>query len=202
MNQPNPVLEQIARSLEMTSAIVEQITESQWSEPTPCAGWDVREVLNHLVGGMRIFTAELTGNDAGADHEADWLGADPLAQFVDAAAADRAAWDRPDALTGAVTISLGVLPGPMAAVVHLTEVLVHGVDLAVATGRAHLIDEDLCASLLATMLGMGVDAFRVPGVFGPEVAAPDDAAPHAQLAAFLGRDLSRDLGRVGAGAAS
>jgi uncharacterized protein (TIGR03086 family) len=191
MNEPYDVIDRIERSLDMTRAIVSQITETQWTEPTPCADWDVREVLNHMVGGMRIFTAELTGNDAGADHEADWLGADPVGQFLDAAAADRSAWRQPGALSTTVQISLGALPGPMAAVIHLTEVLVHGVDLAVATGRVDLIDQQLCADLLATMRAMGVDAYRMPGVFGPEVAAHPGAAPHDQLAAFLGRDLER-----------
>jgi uncharacterized protein (TIGR03086 family) len=191
VQQPNPVVGQIERALDMTGRVVAEIDDVQWTAPTPCADWDVRDVLNHTVGGMRIFTAELTGQEPGADHEADWLGNDPMGQFADAAAADRSAWGSPDALSGTVTISLGTLPGPMAAVIHLTEVLVHGVDLAVATGQAHLIDEELCADLLATMRAMGVDAYRLPGVFGPEVAAPELAAPHEQLASFLGRDLQR-----------
>lgn len=198
MSEPYDVIDQIERSLDMTSAIVEQITETQWTEPTPCADWDVREVLNHTVGGMRIFTAELTGREAGADHEADWLGTDPKGQYLDASAADLAAWRQPDALSTTVRISLGALPGPMAAVIHLTEVLVHGVDLAMATGGVGLIDQELCASLLVTMRGMGVDAYRMPGVFGPELAPSAGAAPHEQLAAFLGRDLER----VSAGVAS
>jgi uncharacterized protein (TIGR03086 family) len=95
-----------------------------------------------------------------------------------------------------VTISVGSLPGPLAAVVHLTEILVHGVDLAVATGQEQLIDQELCAGLLVTMRAMGVDAYRVPGVFAPEVAAPEAVAPHEQLASFLGRDLGRVLPAV------
>jgi len=174
----------------MTARIVARINDAQWSAPTPCAEWNVRDVLNHTVGGMRIFAAELTGEDPGADHEADWLGDDPQGRFTSAAHADRSAWSRPDALARTVTISLGSLPGPMAAVVHLTEILVHGVDLAVATGQERLIDQELCAGLLGTMRTMGMDAFRVPGVFGPEVAAPEAVAPHEQLAAFLGRDLT------------
>lgn len=73
----------------------------------------------------------------------------------------------------------------------------HGVNLAMATGQVQLIDQELCAILLATMHGRGVDAYRVPGVFGPEVVAPA-AMPHEQLAAFPGRDLQR----VSAGVAS
>ena len=181
------VVDQIERAVDTTAAIVAGIAADQWDRPTPCAGWDVRTALNHVVGGMRIFAAELEGTDAGADHEADWLGADPVGAYEKAAAADRAAWRRPDALEQTVHISLGALPGPMAAVVHLTEIVVHGTDLAVATGQEPLVDEELCGELLVTMRSMGIDAYRIPGVFDPETQTTEDAPPHRRLLAFLGR---------------
>ncbi|MFG1689260.1 TIGR03086 family metal-binding protein [Nonomuraea sp. NPDC049269] len=181
------VVDQIERAADMTAGIVAGIAADQWDRPTPCAGWDVRTLLNHVVGGMRIFAAKLDGTDPGADHEADWLGADPVGAYEKAAAADRAAWRRPDALEQTVHISLGVLPGPLAAVVHLTEILVHGLDLAIATGQESLVDEELCGDLLVTMRSMGIDAYRIPGVFGPETQTAEDAPLHRQLLAFLGR---------------
>ncbi|MFC4787145.1 TIGR03086 family metal-binding protein [Nocardioides sp. MAHUQ-72] len=185
------VVDEIARSLATTGAVVAGIGEDQWVLGTPCEGWTVRTVLNHTVGGMRIFAAELEGLPPGADHEADWLGSDPRTAFAEAAHADATAWRRPGALGGTVTLGMGTLPAPMAAVIHLTEVLVHGVDLAVATGQQHLLDEASCERLLATMHAMGgVDAYRQPGMFGPEVAAPADARPHERLLAFLGRTVS------------
>jgi uncharacterized protein (TIGR03086 family) len=193
------VTAQIERGLDMAAGIVAGIAEHQWTAGTPCEGWTARQVVNHLVGGMRIFTAELTGQGPAADHESDWLGDDPRGAFVGAAAADREARRLPDALVRPVTISLGRLPGPMAAVVHLTEVVVHGVDLAIATGQVTLIDQPLCEELLAMMVGMGgIDAFRVPGVFGPEVETVETAPPHQRLAAFVGRELDAVEAGVGA----
>jgi uncharacterized protein (TIGR03086 family) len=184
------VIDQIELAIEATADIVNGITDGQWARPTPCDGWDVSAVLNHTVGGMRIFAAELDGAGAGADHEADWLGANPKGAYADAAAADRAAWRRPDALDKTVRISLGALPAPMAAVIHFTEILVHGVDLAVATGQEDRVDEQLCEELLAMMQGMGgIDAYRLPGVFGPALPAPDNAPTHRRLLAYLGRNL-------------
>ncbi|MGI5491120.1 hypothetical protein [Microtetraspora malaysiensis] len=84
------------------------------------------------------------------------------------------------------------VPGPMAALIHLTELLVHGADLAVATGREDLVDQAACDQLLATMRGMDFHAFRRPGMFGPEIPAPGDAPAHRQLLAFLGRNLPQD----------
>lgn len=181
------VVDQIERAVDMTAVIVAGIAADQWDRPTPCADWDVHTLLNHVVGGMRIFAAKLDGIEPGADHEADWLGADPVGAYEKAAAADRAAWRRPDALEQTVHISLGVLPGPLAAVVHLTEIVVHGTDLAAATGQESLVDEELCGDLLVTMRSMGIDAYRIPGVFDSETRTTEDAPPHRRLLAFLGR---------------
>ncbi|MFI9249616.1 TIGR03086 family metal-binding protein [Streptomyces sp. NPDC053069] len=182
------VVARIEWAVEVTGRVVDAVADTQWRIATPCKPWDVHTVLNHTVGGMHIFAALLNGTEPGRAHEDDWLGEDPKAAYRAAAAADLAAWTRPGALDTTVRIALGPLPGPVAALVHLTEVCVHGVDIAVATGGESLLDEDLCEHLLTTMRQTpGFDSFRVPGVFGPELPAPADAAPHIRLLAFLGR---------------
>ena len=63
-------------------------------------------------------------------------------------------------------------------------------DLAVATGREDLVDQQLCVALLELMHGMGgIDGFRIPGVFGPEVPVPAQAPNHRRLLAYAGRRL-------------
>jgi len=183
------VIDRIDSALDMTTGVVAGISPDQLAAPSLCAGWDVRTELNHLVGGMCIFAAELAGTGASADHDADWLGASPREAFTAAAALDRAAWHRPDALDTAVQLSFGSVPGPMAALIHLTEVLVHGVDLAVATGQEDRIDQHRCEQLLASMHGMDFDIFRRPGMFDAELPAPADAPAHQRMLAYLGRDL-------------
>ncbi|WP_280243030.1 TIGR03086 family metal-binding protein [Nocardia abscessus] len=184
------VIGQIDRALDATGAIVAAVGGAGLAAPTPCRDWDVRAVLNHTVGGMHIFAAALSGTDAGAEHESDWLGGDPQGAYAAAAEVDRAAWHRPDALDGTVDISLGELPGPAAALVHLTEVVVHGVDIAVAIDRPDLADDELCGELLATMQAMGgIETFRAPGIFGPEVVVTDDEPAHRRLLAYVGREV-------------
>ena len=186
----NAVIDQIERAIDATAIVVDAIGDEQWSLPTPCAGWDVRTELNHTVGGMRIFAARLEGADPGGEHESDWLGADPKGAYARAAAADREAWRSPAALDRTVEISLGALPGRLAAMIHLTEVAVHGADIAVAIGRADLADDALCVELLTAVNGFGgVDAYRAPGVFGPEVPVAGTAPAHRRLLAYLGRGL-------------
>ncbi|MGV9616364.1 hypothetical protein ACWDPW_30160, partial [Nocardia xishanensis] len=86
------------------------------------------------------------------------------------------------------------IAGPDAAIVGPlaveagAEVLVHGVDIALAIDRPDLADDALCAELLSTMRAMGgIDIFRTPGIYEAEVPIPDDAPPHRKLLAYTGR---------------
>lgn len=123
-----------------------------------------------------------------AEHESGWLGHDARSAYRLAAESDAAAWQHHEVLDGTVTLGFGTVPRPLAAAVHLTEVVIHGVDIALAIRRPDLVDEDLCAALLDAMHGMGgLDPFRVPGMFGSQTPVPADAAPHQRLLAYAGR---------------
>src|SRR3954447_22095946 len=192
MNPPVPadVVDRLAAALTTTGTVVAGIPATRWNDPTPCPGWDVRTLTNYLVGGLRIFAAQLTGTDAGGEHEDDWLGDSPAAAYADAAASVLAAWRAPGAMDRTLHMSLGPVPAPLGAVIELTEVVVHGLDLAVATGQTDRVDDEQAAALHRLMLGMGFDAFRVPGVFGPAVEVLEGSPASVQLLGFLGREAS------------
>ena len=83
--------------------LVAAVGSDQWSAPTPCAGWDVRGLLGHLVGGNQVFAAAIGGDPAGEARTvlaADPLGADPAAAYADAAAAVAAAFRAPGGWSG------------------------------------------------------------------------------------------------------
>lgn len=196
-SDPHPVLDRLDRALHTTDRIVAAVGPDQWVQPSPCAGWTVRDEANHLVGGLRIFTAQLDGSVVSDDHDGhDWLGRDPAAAYHHAALADSPAWRRPGALDRTFDLAVGQVPASMALVVHLTEVVVHGIDLAVATGHEELVDQEQAAWLLTQMQEIGTDPFRVPGIFGPELEARPGARSHERLLAHLGRDLSPVLERA------
>ncbi|MBH0776024.1 TIGR03086 family metal-binding protein [Nocardia bovistercoris] len=182
------VIGRIDRALDMTGKIVDAVETERLSAATPCAEWDVRTVLNHMVGGMRLYAAELAGTEPVGAHDADWLGSDPQAAYAAAAEIDRAAWHRLDVPDATVRLRFGAVAAPEAAKVHLTEVVVHGIDIALALGRPDLADDELSAELLEDMLETrGVEPFRRPGLFEPELPIAADEPAHRRLLAYLGR---------------
>ncbi|MEU6559599.1 TIGR03086 family metal-binding protein [Nocardia nova] len=188
------VVDRIDDALETTGVIVEGIAGDRLTTPSLCAGWDVGFELNHLIGGIHLVAAELTGTDPGGAHHDDRLGTDHRGAFAHAAALDRAAWARPGVLDTTVRFGFGAVPGTMAALIHLTEIVVHGIDLAVVTGQQDRIDENQAVDLLTTMRAMDFDRFRRPGMFGEPQPRPADAPAHRQLLGFLGRTEQTEQG--------
>ena len=131
----------LAAAVDGTGQLVTAVGEQQWELGTPCTDWTVRQLVNHLVGGDRLATRVLRGeplpplDQLGRRSGQDQLGADPAGAYRASAEALLAALRTPGVLDRAHTLPVGTLPGP--AVVHLrtVETMVHGWDLARATGQ-------------------------------------------------------------------
>lgn len=176
------------RALAATAAVVAAIEPGQWTAPTPCAELDVRAELNHLVRGNLVFVAIIRGEQwpaQGTDH----LGDDPLAAYQRAAARLRAAFATPGVLETVYTAPFGKGPGSRLAHVRVVEVLVHGWDLARATGQAAAgFPQDVAERALARSRRHLTTRPEGPGApFAPEVPVPADAPAVDRLAGFLGR---------------
>jgi uncharacterized protein (TIGR03086 family) len=155
---------------------------------TPCEGWDVRALINHMIGVNMGFTAAVTGEGSRPGPEVDLVGDDAAGAYRRAASAMMAAWRRPGALEGTVKMAAGEMPGAAAAGVFFVDQIQHVWDLAKATGRPYPLDASLAAAALEmSRARIGPDR-RGPGKpFGPEVACPDSAPAQDRLAGFLGR---------------
>jgi uncharacterized protein (TIGR03086 family) len=179
----------IRTAIEKTTPIVEGIDESQWSQSTPCTEFDVRALLNHMVGAANMFRQVIEEGQAAPDAASDNLGSDPKGAFRQASAAALKAFENGDVLNRTLNMPFGEFPGAMAAGIFRMEMFVHGIDLAEATGQKALIDQEMCAAMEDASRQMGVDNFRMPGVFGPAVPAPPGAEPHRRMLAYLGREV-------------
>jgi uncharacterized protein (TIGR03086 family) len=174
---------------EVLKRVVAGVRDEQLGDPTPCAEASVATLLDHVAGlavGLRL-SAEKNPDPSPPQPSADHLP--PQWRTVIPAELDAlvAAWNKPEAWEGE-TAAGGV---SMAAVgiglVTVDEVLVHGWDLAAATGQD--FEADPAAVDAATVFAADVAAGPVqPGLFGPPVPVPDDAPPLHRLLGLTGRD--------------
>ena len=177
------------RALAATRVIVAGIGDDQWSLPTPCAEWNVREVVNHIVSG-NLWAAELSRGktiaEVGDRLDGDVLGSDPLAAYDASAAAASAAFAAPGAMEAPCAVSYGPVPGEIYAGHRFVDVLIHGWDAAVGTGQdTHLDPElvDVCWEIVEPQ----ADLLTGSGMFATDVDAPPTADRETALLAVLGR---------------
>ena len=192
----------LSAALDTTGQVLDGVGGQQWDGPTPCPDWDVRALASHVVTGNLRFAGALAGQPA----EADPPPADPapagasLPQaYRESAAALLAAFREPGALERTVTVPFGTVPGMVALHLRVTELLVHGWDLARATGQAVAFPEEAAAAELdftARMLPQ-VPPDRSP--FGPPQPAAPDAPAIDRLAALLGRRVDGPAPAAGSG---
>jgi len=172
-------------SVEGWSSKVSTITDEHWDLPTPCTDWTVRDLVNH-VAGEDLWTPPLvagqTIEQVGDQFDGDVLGDDPVTAVRAAArAADAAALDH--LLPGArVHLSYGEEDAGEYALQLSADHLVHGWDLAAATGQERGMDPDLVAAVAAWFADRE-EMYRSGGAIGPRVSATGDAQ-EALLAAF------------------
>ena len=169
--------------------VVAGIRDDQLGDPTPCAGTPVAGLLAHVVGLITAFrmAAEKTPVSGGPSASPDDLPPDWRTRIPAQLDALVAAWQQPSAWEGTAEAGGVVMPAPVAAVVTLDEVLVHGWDLAVATGQHYTADPAsvaACTEFAAQAAAQG----PTPGLFGPPVPVPDDAPPLDRLLGLTGRD--------------
>jgi uncharacterized protein (TIGR03086 family) len=183
----------LTTALAGTGRLVDALHGDEWELPTPCSDWTVRQLVGHLVGGNRLVARALRGEPLPPVEQlarrdpADQLGEDPSAAWQQSTDDLLAAFAAPGVLERTHTVPAGTLPGP--AVVHLrvVETLVHGWDLAVATGRELPVPDELAEAELAfsrDLLGR-LPAGRTP--FAPSRPVDDGAPALDRLAALLGR---------------
>jgi uncharacterized protein (TIGR03086 family) len=178
-----------------TRKVLANVQDDQLGDPTPCQTWDVRALVNHIIGGANWF-ATSTENGASPDNDTedtDYAAGDRLATFDDGVQRAVAAFNAPGAQEKMVKLPFGEFPGSVFMGLATTDTFTHGWDLARATGQeAARLDPDLAKQLLVGAKAAIPDAFRGPdgqAPFGPVVDVPESAPPADQLAGFLGRKV-------------
>ncbi|MGH8992219.1 MAG: TIGR03086 family metal-binding protein, partial [Acidimicrobiia bacterium] len=140
-------LKLLSQTFESTGRIVAGVRPDQMDAPTPCGEWDVRALLDHAIGVIAGFAAAASRADSPGEPPA--IGDNPQPAFDAAARATLDAWHRPGALEGMCTLAHGItLPAEVAAGINFVDTLVHGWDLARATGQDSTLDPELATAAL------------------------------------------------------
>lgn len=172
---------------------LEQVQDHQWDLPTPCGGWSVRDLVNHVMLGTRMSVQLLDG--AGREDVIAQLDDDLLAGSTDAVAdftalADEmlARFGADGGLEGTVHHPLGDIPRTTFAAFRVGDQTTHAWDLARAIGGDEQLDADLVQRVwddlqpMTTMLAQS-------GLFGdgPSGEVADDAPLQIRFLDLTGR---------------
>ena len=189
--------------LDAVGDLVAEVRPNQLGDPTPCPDYDLRTLINHVITGVRlcargaggelargeIATLAAPGGDR-PDHIAS-AGGDADAAMRAAIADARTAWNSaaPDPEPSPDDDRV---PPSMVLFVASGEAVIHGWDIATATGQGYEVPEELAASLLERMSAQMGGGERPSGMpFASEVPISDDASALDKLIAFSGRDPSQ-----------
>lgn len=191
---PESLTDDLSIALDSCRRVVGSVQAEQWALPTPCAGWSVEDLTAHLVLGNRMFAAILRGGPAPSFSSGDradvgHLVGDRVSAYDEAAGELLAAFGAEGALERVVTVPFGTVPGSVALHLRVTELLVHGWDLARATGQTIDVPEALAQQELAfsERAVRQLPADRSP--FGPPQPVGTGAPSLEHLVGLLGREV-------------
>jgi uncharacterized protein (TIGR03086 family) len=179
--------EDLARGYEAVGDLIAEIRPEQWKAPTPCTEWNVRDVVNHLVGMDLVFAALIEGGPM-PERGADRLGDDPVGAWRASSASLQAAFSRPGVLERSYTGPMGSATGAERLQIRLYDLLAHGWDLARATGIPARLPEDLAEQSLA-FARVQLSSQSRTGRFAEPQPVEETAPAIDRLAAFLGRTV-------------
>jgi uncharacterized protein (TIGR03086 family) len=178
---------------EMVTRVVADIHDDQLGAPTPSLGTTVADLLDHLDGLCLAFTAaaakDLAAGSQAPSADGSRLGPDWRTRIPSRLARLASAWQDVTAWEG-MTRAGGVdLPGELAAQVAINEVVVHGWDLAAATGHDYACETGLAQAAYAfAQSAVAQNPDGSEGLFGPPVAVAESAPLLDRLLGLTGRD--------------
>jgi uncharacterized protein (TIGR03086 family) len=166
--------------------VMSQVCADDLGRPSACAGWTIRQALNHSLGVTRKFTEFASGDtDTPRTPAGDLVGEDPCAAVRDSAIRSARAWMHTD-LERVCVLPFAQVDADVAAGINLYDVVAHTWDIAMPLGLDLPCDVALWAvALQAAETALNIT--RDPQHFGQPVAVDTDAPPQVRFLALLGR---------------
>ncbi|MFD5180934.1 TIGR03086 family metal-binding protein [Nocardia sp. NPDC058379] len=190
------------RAVRLSVDAVSAVGDAPLTGETPCAGWDLRDLLDHMGTQNRGFAAAARGEDDPRVWEVR-RAADPVGDYLRSADEVLAAFAAPGALTRTLAlpeIPPGRFPATIALGFHLIDSVVHAWDVARSVGGTIDLDPDLAPTALRVALAVptGKSRQRPGAAFAPALEIADDEATLDRILRVLGRSPHwRPSGRSG-----
>jgi uncharacterized protein (TIGR03086 family) len=169
--------------------LVGQVRPADIDGPTPCDGWTVRDLLNHLVGGATMFAGAFRGGPLQdiSGRLPDVVGDDPAGAFAVAAQRFGEGAAAPGAMEREYALPFGVMDGPTVLRFLAFDLTVHTWDLATALGTSAGLPDDLIDEV-DRFAHQVLDSWPRDGINFQEAATPPEEADALErLVAFTGR---------------
>jgi uncharacterized protein (TIGR03086 family) len=182
-------VQDLVTALEATGKLISSIGDSSWHDPTPCTDWSVRDLVRHLIAGNLGFAGAVGGGSVPEPPAESSSDSELVAAYRGSASSLVEAFRQPGVLEKVVTVPFGSVPGAMALQLRITEVVVHGWDIATATGQAASFPEDLVEREIefSRPLIEQIPPGRHP--FAPPQPVSTGASAIDRLVALLGRKI-------------
>lgn len=186
--------DQLAAILPAITTIVDRIEPTQLDDPTPCRTFTVRDVLDHMIVLGSTFAYQFRGEPAPEVQPPPADGTVPARAFREAMDALLAAERTPGAMERMIEAAPGTMPGEDFARFVAFDGLVHGWDLAVATGQAYDVPTEVVAEVDAFARQALTDDLRDGDTFADATTPPAGAGAVDRIAAFSGRTVAETAG--------
>lgn len=177
----------------IVARLAESVTDERLTGPTPCPDLSVRNLLGHVLG-LSVAFRDAARKDLGPTTDTDPTAAVPdigpgwRAELPKALDELGESWRDPAAWTGNTRAGGVDLPAAVAGAVVADELVVHGWDLARATGQEYVPDPAALGAALTFLRAAADDPNRGRGLFGPVVPVPETATLLERAVGLSGRD--------------
>jgi len=187
----NRLHDQLSTAADEAARIVAGTSPEQFALPTPCTQWDVRGLLNHLIL-WTSYSFERRAHSAKVGEELidrDFAG-EPDYATAYRAQLDRAlaAWQPEQVWDSEIDTGQSKVPASQVAEMILMEMVLHGWDLANATGQQFLVPDAVAEAVCSAVAG-AAEMYRNYDGFGPETTVGADVTALERALALSGRQL-------------
>ena len=177
--------ESIREAVVATAYLTHEISSDNRSAPTPCDQFNLHELVSHMADVFAMSAAAATKSGPTARPARQAIPSDALTEL---GANLVIAWTTPDAFEGRTNLGNREMSAFIAGHITLFEILVHGWDLAMATGQQLELSRELADASLVTAQRLCTQPARDTGAFGIEIIATSQSGPFERALALAGRD--------------